>query len=134
MRAWEVAGDPEWRPELGDPWAPSKLYFMVWSRARIEATHAKFLELGLESPFTDEWFARPWNDDRITTSVPIQDWYDVRWDSLLAHETQVDPSSPFWFGLPREVSRTIHPYDDYILADSRVAAEVPEVDLFAGLR
>ncbi len=36
--------------------------------------------------------------------------------ALLAHATQVDPKSPFWFGLPPEVMRTIHPYDDYRLA------------------
>ena len=46
------------------------------------------------------------------TSIDISDWYDVRLDALLAHETQVDPTSPFWFGLPRDVSRTVHPFDD----------------------
>jgi mycothiol S-conjugate amidase len=134
IHAWERAGDPSWYPDAGDPWAPSKLYYTVWSRARLLATHEMFLELGLESPFTEEWFTRPSQDDRITTVVPIGPWYDVRWDALLAHETQVDPSSPFWFGLPREVSRTIHPFDDYILARSRVDTELPEDDLFAGLR
>ena len=51
-----------------------------------------------------------------------------------AHETQVDPNSGFWFSLPPEVARTIHPYDDYILAESLVDTEVPEDDLFAGVR
>ena len=36
--------------------------------------------------------------------------------------------------LPREVSRRIHPFDDYVLAQSRVPSELPEDDLFAGLR
>jgi mycothiol S-conjugate amidase len=134
IHAWNKAGDAGWRPELGDPWTPSKLYYTVWSRARILAMHEKFVELGIESPFTEEWFKRPSQDDRITTSVAIDDWYHVRWDALLAHATQVDPESPFWFGLPRDVAQTVHPFDDYILADSRVAAEVPETDLFAGLR
>jgi hypothetical protein len=61
---------------------------------------------------------------------------------LLAHATQVDPNSPFWFGLPPEVMRTIHPHDDYRLAlvrqpDGSLAAPAPdaevESDLFAGL-
>jgi mycothiol S-conjugate amidase len=131
--AWDRSGDPAWYPEAGEPWEPAKLYYTVWSRARMVATHERFEELGLTSPFTDEWFARPSQDHRITTQVDIGPWYDVRWDALLAHETQVDPSSPFWFGLPREVSRTIHPYDDYILARSRVRTDVPEDDLFAGI-
>jgi mycothiol S-conjugate amidase len=134
LPAFEVAGDPTAYPDAGDPFEPQKLYYVVWSRARIQATHDKFVELGIESPFGEDWFKRPSQDDQITTSIDIADWYDVRLDSLLAHETQVDPSSPFWFGLPREVSRSVHPFDDYVLARSRVYCELPESDLFAGLR
>jgi mycothiol S-conjugate amidase len=132
--AFERAADPDAYPELGDPWQPLKLYYVVWSRERMLATHQKFEELGLESPFTEKWFERPSQDDRITTRVPIQDHADVRLEALLAHATQVDPKSPFWFGLPREVSRSIHPFDDYILARSLVDTEVPEDDVFAGVR
>ena len=134
LPAFEAAGDPDAFPEAGDPFTPSKLYYVVWSRARIQATHDKFVELGLESPFGDDWFKRPGQDEQITTSIDIGEWFDVRLDSLLAHATQVDPESPFWFGLPREVSRTVHPFDDYVLAQSRVDTELPESDLFAGLR
>ena len=132
--AFRAAGDPQAYPEAGEPWQPSKLYYTVWSRARMLATHEKFVELGLESPFTDEWFARPSQDDRITTQVPLDGFEDVRIEALLAHGTQVDPNSPFWFGLPRDVSRSIHPFDDYVLAQSLVPTKLPEVDLFAGLR
>jgi mycothiol S-conjugate amidase len=134
LPAFEAAGDPGAYPEMGDPFEPQKLYYVVWSRARIKATHDKFVELDLESPFGEEWFKRPSQDEAITTSIDIADYYDVRLDALLAHETQVDPTSPFWFGLPREVARTVHPYDDYVLARSRVETELPETDLFAGLR
>jgi mycothiol S-conjugate amidase len=134
LPAFDAAGDPDAYPELGQPFTPQKLYYVVWSRARIKATHDKFLELGIESPFGEDWFTRPSQDHLITTSIEIADWYDVRLDSLLAHETQVDPTSPFWFGLPRDVSRTVHPVDDYVLARSRVDTEIPETDLFAGLR
>jgi mycothiol S-conjugate amidase len=132
--AFHQAGDPEAHPDAGPAWQPLKLYYSVWSRQRMLATHEKFGELGLESPFTEEWFERPSQDHRITTQVPIGDWFDVRLEALLAHATQVDPNSPFWFGIPREVARTIHPYDDYILAESLVDTEVPEDDLFAGVR
>ena len=131
--AFELAGDASYRPELGAPFTPLKMYYSVWARARIEATHAKFLELGLESPFSDEWFTRPSQDDRVTTTIDIQPWFDVRLEALLAHATQVDPDSAFWFGLPREIARTVHPYEDYILAFSRVDTHLPETDLFAGI-
>jgi mycothiol S-conjugate amidase len=134
LPAFDAAGDPDAYPEAGEPWEPQKLYYTVWSRARIQAMHDKFTELGLESPFGEDWFKRPGQDDRITTRVPIDDWYEVRMDALLAHETQVDPTSPFWFGLPRDVARTVHPFDDYVLARSRVDVVMPEDDLFEGLR
>ena len=62
--------------------------------------------------------------------------WSVRKKALLAHETQVDPKSPFWFGLPDEVAREVHPYDDYILALSEVDTKNEkgyEDDLFAGI-
>lgn len=131
--AFELAGDCSYRPDLGEPFTPLKMYYSVWSRARIAATHEKFLELGLESPFSDDWFTRPSQDERVTTSIDIGPWFDVRLEALLAHATQVDPDSAFWFGLPREIARSVHPYEDYILAHSRVATSVPETDLFAGI-
>jgi mycothiol S-conjugate amidase len=134
LLAFDRAGDPDAYPDAGEPWQPLKLYYSVWSRRRMEAMHRRFGELGLESPFSDEWLSRPSHDDRITTSVDIDGFNEVRIDALLAHETQVDPTSPFWFGLPREEQRTIHPYDDYILARSVVDAPTPETDLFAGVR
>jgi mycothiol S-conjugate amidase len=132
--AFERAGDPDTYPGAGDPWQPLKLYYTVWSRTRIEALHRRFGELGLESPFSPEWFERRSHDHRITTSVDLAGYTEVRLDALLAHETQVDPASPFWFGLPRDEHVAIHPYDDYIRVRSLVDADVPETDLFAGIR
>jgi mycothiol S-conjugate amidase len=132
--AFERAGDPYWEPHLGEPWTPAKLYYTVWSRQRVLALHDKMTELGVESPFTKEWFERPSQDHRITTSVDVNGYYHVRRDALLAHATQVDPKSPFWFGLPDEVMETIHPFDEYVLASSRVESVPPETDVFAGLR
>jgi len=115
------------------PWPVSKVYWSVWSRARIIGMHEKFLELGLASPYPADWLDRPSQDERITTRVAIHGFEDVRRDALVAHATQVDPTSPFWFGLPWEVARTVHPYDDWVLARSMVPVELPETDLFAGL-
>jgi mycothiol S-conjugate amidase len=132
--AVDRAADPAWYPEAGEPWQVAKVYYSVWSKRRAEALHQKHLELEIESPYSDEWFDRPWQDHRITTMIDIEGFGDVRFDALLAHATQIDPESPFWFGIPREVQNSLHPYDDYILATSTVGTETPEHDLFAGLR
>ncbi|HXY42561.1 MAG TPA: mycothiol conjugate amidase Mca [Acidimicrobiales bacterium] len=134
VAAFDAAGDPDAFPEAGDPYKPLKLYYTVWSKKRVLATHAKFLELGLESPFDERWLDRPGEDDRITTSIDITGFGDIRRLALLAHASQVDPASTFWFGLPPEVQQTIHPFDDYVLARNRVRTELPEADVFAGLR
>ncbi len=132
--AFDAARDPDQFPDAGEPWQPLKLYYTMWSRARILGMHEKLLELGKESPFDEKWFERPSQDHRITTKVDVGDWYQVRIDALLAHATQVDPNSPFWFALPPEIARTVYPYDDYLLARSLVDTELPEDDLFAGVR
>ena len=46
----------------------------------------------------------------------------------------MNPTSPFWFGIPDEVAATVYPWEEYILAESRVPTEIPEDDLFAGIR
>ena len=134
VAAFEKAADPEAYPWAGEPWQPSKLYYTMWSRKRIIALHEKFLELGLESPFDERWLKRPSQEEKLTTSVALNGFEDVRREALLAHRTQIDPNSRFWFGIPPEVQREIHPYDDYILARSLVETELPEDDLFAGVR
>ena len=133
MAAVDAAADPDRYAEAGPPWRVAKVYWSVWARARVLGLHEKFLELGLESPYSQEWLDRPSHDEKITTSVALHGFEDVRRDALLAHATQVDPTSPFWFGLPWDVARTVHPYDDWVLARSTVPTEVPESDLFAGL-
>ncbi len=134
LPAFDAAADPDRYPEAGSPWQPLKLYYTAWSRARIEAMHHKFIELGLESPFGEDWFKRPAQDDRITSRIDTSSVADVRRRALLAHETQVDPKSPFWFGLPPDVADGVYPFDDYQLARSLVPSDLPEDDLFAGIR
>ena len=131
--AFDRAGDEAWYPEAGEPWQPSKLYYSMWSRARMTAQHEKFQELGLESPFNEDWFKRPSLDHRVTTKVEISEYYWARREALLAHATQVDPEEKFWFGLPDDAAAEAYPYEDYILARSLVDSPTPEDDLFAGV-
>lgn len=118
----------------GHPWQVGKVYYSAWSRSRIAAFHEKFGELGLESPYDDRWFERPSQDHRITTRFDVAGYYSRRKAALVAHATQIDPTSKFWFGLPDDVAEAAYPWEDWILASSEVPTEVPERDLAAGLR
>lgn len=133
LPAFDAAADPSVLPGVGEPWQPLKLYYSMWSRARLEAIHGAFGQHGLDSPYDDRWFERPSNDHRITTRIDIQQYYGVRSAALRAHATQVDPGEKFWFGLPDDVAAAAYPHEDYILARSEVPTELPETDLFAGV-
>jgi mycothiol S-conjugate amidase len=137
VEAFEAAADPDRYPGTGEPWQPLKLYYhMTFHRARFLALHQAMVEAGLDSPYAErleEWGDRPDAGERVTTRVQCGDYFSVRDQALLAHETQVDPTS-FWFACPLEVQRKAWPTEDYELARSLVEAVVPEDDLFAGIR
>ena len=133
LPAFELAGNAEWRPELGEAFTPVKLYASIWAKKRMLDTHQAFLDHGLESPFEGEWLKNlKKREDDIHAQVQVDN--TVRRKSLLAHATQVDPKSVFWFGLPEDVMDQIHPYEEYALIESRIPSEPVEDDLFAGLR
>lgn len=137
MVAWERAGDPAWYPDLGAPFEPSKLYYAVWSRRRMMAVHQAMLDRRGSSPYDEEWFTgRPDHDDRITTTLDVSRFLAARTGSLLAHATQIDPNEPWWFGLSDDEMAEVYPYEDWILARSRVGPVPPdhvERDLFDGI-
>ncbi|HAY66791.1 MAG TPA: hypothetical protein DCY82_00695 [Acidimicrobiaceae bacterium] len=110
-----------------------KLYNSMWSKERMVATHEKYEELGLKSPFDERWLGRPGHDHLITTRIEAEAWYQRRNDALLAHATQVDPTSPFWFGLPADVMASLNKEECFERVWSKVDAPVPETDLFAGI-
>jgi mycothiol S-conjugate amidase len=95
----------------------------------------------MESPYTEifeRWAAEAEEDGKrrpveITTRIPCGDSFEVRAAALRAHATQVDPDGA-WFACPIEVQQTAWPTEDYHLARSLVNSELPEDDLFAGIR
>ncbi len=137
--AFDAAGDPDAFPEAGEPWQPSKLYEVGWSRGRIQALHQAHLDRDLESPFA-RWLEHesgPMREDRHTTLVDVSDYMANRRAALLAHRTQVAPDG-FWMKLPDDVLKDVWPWEEYVLVrclvDTGVADGEIEDDLFAGLR
>jgi mycothiol S-conjugate amidase len=137
VAAFEAAGDPDRYSEAGEPWQPMKLYYhMMFTKTRVLALHEAMLAAGLESPY-EEWLTG-WLDEhdsshRITTRVQCADWFPRRDQALMAHATQVDPEGR-WFSVPLAIQREAWPTEDFELARSLVDTELPEDDLFAGVR
>jgi mycothiol S-conjugate amidase len=140
VAAFELAADPDAYPEAGEPWQPLKLYYLVsFSRAKYASLHEEMTSRGLDSPYAkiyQERVARRGEDFaelEITTRVACGDFFEVRDAALKAHASQVDPNG-VWFSCPLEVQRAAWPTEDYHLARSVVDTELPEDDLFAGIR
>lgn len=137
LPAFERAGDPAWRPDLGPAWQPLKLYYTVWPKARLLAVHEAMIRLLGSSPFDQAWLDRPGQDDRVTTRIHIGAFLWARSGALRAHATQVDPSEPWWFGLTDDQLADVYPWEDWVLGRSLVGYPPPgelEDDLFAGIR
>jgi mycothiol S-conjugate amidase len=141
LEAYHAAGDPAKYPDCGEPWQPQKLYYdRAFNPARFRALHEALTAAGINSPF-GERLARWDSDERpdwlthheVTSQVPVGDYLEARDAALRAHRTQVDPEG-FFFATPNDFLREVWPYDDFVLADSKVETSIPENDLFSGLR
>lgn len=135
--AFERAGDPAWYPDAGEPYAPAKLYYTIWARARLVAVHEALLARRGASPYDENWLNRPSQDDRITTRVEVGAFLAARSGALRAHATQIDPEEPWWFGLADHELVEVYPWEDWMLARSTVGPVPPpgiEDDLFDGVR
>jgi mycothiol S-conjugate amidase len=138
--AFDAAADSDAYPEAGDPWQPLKLYYDIgWSAERMEALDAAMRAHGLESPYAEvreRWSTEGREQFRtptITTRVPCAQWFVRRDAALMAHATQVDPEGWF-FKVPLDVQCEAWPTEDFELVKSLVETQLPEDDLFAGVR
>jgi mycothiol S-conjugate amidase len=135
--AFEAAGDPDRYPDAGEPWQPLKLYYhMSFGKNRIVRMHEALLELGLESPYgewLEDWDGEDTVEPRVTTRIECAEWFERQDEALIAHATQVDPTGR-WFAVPMSLRQQISPTQDFELARSVVDTELPEDDLFAGVR
>ncbi len=136
--AFDRAGDPDWYPELGEPFQPSKLYYSTWSRARTLAVH-EFLfgsrrqvavrrEVVLRVPTRTT--GSPPASTSATTSTPAPSRCGPTPPRSTRPRDGGSPSpTPSW--------STLYPWEDWILARS-VVGPIPdgptEDDLFAGVR
>jgi N-acetyl-1-D-myo-inositol-2-amino-2-deoxy-alpha-D-glucopyranoside deacetylase len=148
-RAWEVAGDPTWRPAAGPAWSPKKLY-----EVRIPDSQRDAVLKLLESRGIESWWSEPkdvppeelekwraWRammacpDELITTRINIKEQLGAKRRAIQAHATQIKSDGPLLL-LSDEDQIALGAREQYRLIAHRldVAPSLPEKDLFAGLR
>ena len=148
-RAWEVAGDPTWRPAAGPAWSPKKLYEVRIPDSQRDAVLALLESRGIESWWSEpkdvppeeleKW--RAWRammacpDELITTRINIKDQLGAKRRAIQAHATQIKSDGPLLL-LSDEDQIALGAREQYRLLAHRldIAPSLPEKDLFAGLR
>jgi mycothiol conjugate amidase Mca len=151
VAAFERAGDAERYPEGPDmppPWQPSKLYYIVFQLEAMMQLARELAARGLPNPFADDRptepqgageqveeappsFLRPASD--ITSTLDVAPYAERVLASFRCHRTQIAPTA-FPLVLPDDMARAAVSRLWFVLAQSRVPAERPESDLFAGVR
>ncbi|WP_448625216.1 N-acetyl-1-D-myo-inositol-2-amino-2-deoxy-alpha-D-glucopyranoside deacetylase [Geodermatophilus sp. URMC 64] len=141
MRAVEAAADPDFHPELGEPWQVAKVYWCALPRSVVQQGIAAMAELGEASPFEglgdieEVDFVVP--DELITAAVDARAHAHRKDAALRAHPTQITVDGPF-FALSNNLGQEVLGTEYYRLVRGERGPAGPgeqgwEDDLFAGL-
>jgi N-acetyl-1-D-myo-inositol-2-amino-2-deoxy-alpha-D-glucopyranoside deacetylase len=140
MRAVEAAADPACRPDLGEPWSVSKVYWCCVPRSVLQRGMDALAAAG-ESAFfegvtdaADIPFAVP--DDDVAAAIDGTAHVERKYDAMRAHATQITVDGPF-FALSNNLGQEVLGVEYYrLVRGNRGPGAGPagwEDDLFAGL-
>ncbi|MFF5129252.1 N-acetyl-1-D-myo-inositol-2-amino-2-deoxy-alpha-D-glucopyranoside deacetylase [Streptomyces syringium] len=135
MRAVELAAEPVFRRDLGDPHTVSKVYWNCVPLSVVEAGFARLREQGKDMPFPG--IASPADvpgvvpDDEVTAAVDSSPYASAKAAAMRAHATQIAVDGPF-FALSNDLGQPLLGDEYYRLVRGSAAAG-REDDLFAGV-
>ncbi|WP_419997588.1 N-acetyl-1-D-myo-inositol-2-amino-2-deoxy-alpha-D-glucopyranoside deacetylase [Streptomyces boninensis] len=138
MRAAELAGEPAYRRDLGDPWTIGKIYWNCVPRSVVETGFAKLRELDIDSPFTEIASADDVPgvvpDDKVAAAIEGGKYADAKTAAMRAHATQIAVDGPF-FALSNALGQPLFGTEYYQLVrgESGARTGARESDLFAGV-
>jgi N-acetyl-1-D-myo-inositol-2-amino-2-deoxy-alpha-D-glucopyranoside deacetylase len=134
-----LAAVPSYRPQLGEAWDISKIYWTAVSLTRLREEVELMKAQGIENPF--EFFdldnppAFMVGDEAIAAEVDGTECADAKVAAMKAHATQIELEGPF-FALSNQIGNHVWGKESYRLAKGRqgpVDRNGRETDLFAGL-
>ena len=133
LRGHELAADPAFGPELGEPWRIAKVYYNRMPRSVIEAALAG---TAAEAPFPG---TAPVDqipgvvDDRVVTTVLDNAAYaGAKAAAMRAHATQITVAGQH-FALSNGLGQPLLATEYYELVRGPLGPGSPETDLFAGV-
>lgn len=136
MAGVDAAAEPSYRPDLGEPWTVSKIYWSALPKSvlaegfQVMSENGSLFE-GVES-VDDLPMGTP--DELVTTQVDARAFLPNKIEAMRAHATQISTDGPF-FALADGVGRMSFGTEYYQLVRGDVGAHDGryELDLFAGL-
>ena len=118
VRAAQLAGTP-------------KVYLQTVNNDRVRRMMAEAVASGVDIPGDlDADFDIGVSEDRITTTVDVTDFVDLKRKAMAAHASQISEAS-FFLAMPPEMFRQAFGQEDYIFCDGRPG--MAETDVFADL-
>ncbi len=134
VAAFDAAGAPAYRPDLGAPFAPSRLYYTAFPRSLFLRFLAAMREAGAQQPRVSDAQGQPalpgTPDEKITAEVDVSAFIDQKLTAIRAHRTQTGPGTRFSM-VPEDVAREFWSRECYVIAHGVAGPHV--VDLFEGL-
>ena len=136
--AADLAGVRSYRPDLGEPWSVSKLYWNAMAKEQMADGLRKLREAGDTTSFEgmdpDDF---PWGSsaEEIDAVVDGTEHVEAKMDAMRAHATQIALDGPF-FALSNNLGNQVWGLEHYRLAVGQAGPVGPdgaETDLFAGL-
>jgi LmbE family N-acetylglucosaminyl deacetylase len=156
--AFDRAGDPAYRPDLGEPFQPAKLYYSAWNEEGWKQAREMYIARGLKWPWDEEERRQdadpehqsgeeeaqeaekaaeeqrpPYTPPPTTTRIDVGAYLAHKWEAIRAHRTQFSPDGLF-STMPEDIALVAWGEEHLSRVRSTVAAPDEESDVFAGLR
>ena len=132
-RAAELAAEPAYRRDLGDPHAIDKIYWNCLPRGVVAEGLEQLRQAGAAAsvPPLDDLPGLV-DDKDVTAAIDGSPFWDAKAAAMQAHATQITVEGPF-FALSNGMSMPIVAHEFYRLVQGEPGEGVPEGDLFAGI-
>ncbi len=130
-----AAGRQRCYPDAGRTWTVQRVYFARFPKMASDRAAEVTLAAGQTSPpegAHSQYFASAAPDGWATTAVDCRWVYGQKVKALSAHKSQIPPDWPMR-ALPENVAADAFGTEYFHCAYSRVAAYLPETNVFAGI-
>lgn len=133
--ALTAAAKPDYRPDLGEPWATPRLFYPLLRLAFFDALKERMATRELDLSFfdrLDERREKGWPDEKWHCRIDIRHTFARKWTAFHCHATQFGPDNLFR-QLPEAEIAEIFTHEYFALARPEPESNLRLNGLFDGL-